>query len=193
MSSVVTTGVQEVMDSIWARAETVLGAGVGEVRTSARKKTRYEKKRALHGGAIWNILRSKGNDPGDYDPQVFMDAISDFVGRTERLLTTVGRTGRPNRRAIQRNVLRVAEILAEWSRQNVESGGLGQNAGKYRGLKIGLTRAGVFDATHGTPGPRGWATGRFARGIVSRWRLGGREKHADRLRVARAVRRGRGG
>jgi len=181
--SIRTTGAQEAMDSLWARAETLLGAGRGEVLTSARKKKRGEKQKQAHGALIWNVLKARGHDPGKYDTNYLSD-VTDFISsEVEEILSECGRTRRPQVDRARRLLRAVAEDMAEWVRENIAKGGLGANTSKYAEKKKRLTYSGFFSDEHGIPGPRGHATGRFLEGIVGKWKLGGREKHAVRLRA----------
>lgn len=180
-----TEAAQRAIDSLWARAETIVAAGRGQVETSARKKKAGETRKQPHGALIWNVLRARGYDPGRYDEEELNEVMDFIATETEEILAECGRTHRPQIDRIRRLLRAAAEELSAWVRENIESGGLGQNTGKYLRKKTRLTYSGFFSDEHGNPGPRGYATGRFLAGIRGRWVQGGRRKHAIRPRVSR--------
>lgn len=178
--SIETTGAQDAIDSLWARAETILGAGRGEVQTSIRKKQKGEQRKPPHGAAIWNFLKVGGADPGAYASEEISEVCSFIEAELTEILAECGRTHRPQVDRAQRLLRAAAEELAEWAQRNIKDGGLGQNTGRYAKRKKEMTYAGLFPSDHGIPGPKGYRTGRFANGIIGGWKLGGRRKHAKR-------------
>ncbi len=163
---------QRLLSPVAAMQETVLNAGRGEVVTSIRKKMPGEKRKAPHGAAIASFLKVRGHDAFDFPPDIVDKVLARVMSAADKALGYAAKTGRAQPAGIQEALREAAEDLAEWARENIEKGGLGENTGRYAKRKKSLTYAGVYDSSHGHPGPRGWATGRFARGIRGIWKLG---------------------
>lgn len=176
--------IDRAVDGMWARRETVLNAGRGEVLTAKRNKIKGERRKAIHGGQIANTLAKNGHDPFGYPAAVMDEVQGDLSELVADALSEAGQTRRPTTDQVRDALRGVALELAEWARQNLRGGGLGQNTGKYLRRKTKLTYAGVYTTEYGTPAPRGIATGRFLAGISGGWVLG-RRRRAARTRRGR--------
>lgn len=161
--------------------ETMRGVGQGVVYVSQRRKLRSESGKPVHGKGIANMLRARGHDPFDVPPNEV--AFVNEALRTEggEAIDAAFRTNRPQTDRMKRLVRAVAAHLAEWSKENIKKGGLGQKkpVGKpktYYARLRGKMNAGIVTGKYGFPPPYGVYSGRFVEGIKSKWQLGRRSQ-----------------
>ena len=151
---------------------TFKGAGTGEVLVSKRRKLPWEKRRAIHGKAIANMLAAKGHDPFSYPDDVVEESQETISTTYQRAIRRAFRLKRHQLPMIREALRQEAERLAEIARDRVISGKVGRNPPEYRKRKARLVERGRATGEYGTPPPYGVLTGRFVAGFRARWRRG---------------------
>ena len=158
---------------------TLRNSGVAQVLVSRRKKIRGEKRKPLHGRAIANILRSKGADPFDFPKDLENEISTGLLEELNESISVAFETARPQSSRMQRAVKGAGVLLADWSVENLKSGGLGnrkiptgKNRDKYFKRMQSLVSRGLVTSKYGFPPPKGIYSGRFIEGIRPLWKLG---------------------
>lgn len=152
--------------------ETLDRVGRGTVLTSRRRRlSGMPEGRALHGRGIANMLADRGHDPFAFDNAVEQEASEIVAEEVADALDDAYRTNRPQTSRVRAVLRAAADVLAEWARDNLAAGRLGENASGYRKQKLAYARSGAkgFTGSYGYPPPYGIATGQFVEGIRAGW------------------------
>lgn len=170
--SATTKGIGSTRRGYIALAATVERAGRGDVLVSKRIKQKWEKRKAVHGRAIANMLADRGRDPFDYDLPVVKEVTDFLESEIQDAKGKAFRTGRPRRSQVRGALRAGAEFLARAAYRKIVRGRLGKNPSGYRERKKRRVKSGRYTRAFGNPPPYGVATGRFVRGIRATWSQG---------------------
>jgi hypothetical protein len=164
--------IDQVRQGLDAAAKTVMRPPIGKVVVSARKKMKHEKKRAVHGKAIANFMRTQGKDPFATDSDVISDVTEEFNDNVQIAIETAYSIRKQQKALIRIAVIQAARLLAAAAKEKIITGGLGEKktpSGKKRQSFFALMRwrinTGRSTGRYGFPIPYGIDTGRFVEGI----------------------------
>jgi len=158
-----------------AARKTIGVAGSGEVFTGRRPRDDFDETAGRAPWPSWKItrhLRTKGKEPFAVTTKAGAAAFAVMDTEIKSAVTRAYETGTAQVHGAKNGIIHAAQSLRDGVKENVRSGGLGNNTSQYKNRKVWYQRQGRVGSKYGSPPPYGVLTGRWLESIEARWRPG---------------------